>query len=199
MVCGPVALVQHLQKMLPPSIWGVELEQCQLEDACQCEDPIEGSCLPSELEVGVTAYTTLSPMVSGYEDENLYPKLMNEDAEYEKDEAFIHQMEGLHDECVDTLLAVKEEEDEKDIVQVSIHSDICAGHARSSIISQFDQEAETDLRSHQQVKEEENLVNISDVACLCHGKSSQTARQSTHAVATTRMPSLQSSAALMDF
>ncbi|KAM4651161.1 uncharacterized protein O3C94_013710 [Discoglossus pictus] len=56
----------------------------------------------------------------------------------------------------------KEGEDEEDILPVTIHSDLSAGHVKLSVVSRFDQEAEPDVRGHQQVKEEEIAVNISE-------------------------------------
>ncbi|KAM4642136.1 uncharacterized protein O3C94_016519 [Discoglossus pictus] len=96
--------------------------------------------------------------------------------EDERNDQDIHQVEicsdpfaGLRDEHLDTLSVIKEEEDErdeKDIVQVTIDSDICDGHVSCSVVSQFDQEAEPDVRSHQQFKEEEIPVNTSEAASI---------------------------------
>ncbi|KAM4626785.1 uncharacterized protein O3C94_019768 [Discoglossus pictus] len=74
------------------------------------------------------------------QDGHLYPELINEDGEYERDEKSIHQMEihsdpytGLHDEQLDTLSVFDEDEgDDQDIVQATIHSDICAVKLQAS-------------------------------------------------------------------
>ncbi|KAM4642428.1 uncharacterized protein O3C94_016756 [Discoglossus pictus] len=69
----------------------------------------------------------------------------------------------LQSDNVDTVSEEGEDEmDEKNILPVTIHSELSAGHVKSSVVSQFDQEAEPDVRSHQQVKEEEIPVNISE-------------------------------------
>ncbi|KAM4602332.1 uncharacterized protein O3C94_023514 [Discoglossus pictus] len=52
--------------------------------------------------------------------------------------------------------------DEKDILPVTIQSELSAGHVRSSAVSALERETQTDVRSHQQVKEEEIPVNISE-------------------------------------
>ncbi|KAM4613995.1 uncharacterized protein O3C94_022036 [Discoglossus pictus] len=57
----------------------------------------------------------------------------------------------------------EDEKDEKDILTVTIQSELSAGHVRSSGVSKFDQEAEPDVRGHRQVKDEEIPVNISEV------------------------------------
>ncbi|KAM4642489.1 uncharacterized protein O3C94_016803 [Discoglossus pictus] len=70
---------------------------------------------------------------------------------------------GLQNDNVDPVSEEGEDEmDEKDILPVTIHSELFAGHVRSSVVSKFDQEAEPDVRSHQQVKEEAIPVNISE-------------------------------------
>ncbi|KAM4622920.1 gastrula zinc finger protein XlCGF66.1-like [Discoglossus pictus] len=69
----------------------------------------------------------------GLQDEDLYPELLNEEGECERDEKPIHQLE--------------------------IHSDPCTGSER--VKSKCDQEKETHMRSHQQIKEKEIPVNIS--------------------------------------
>ncbi|KAM4642462.1 uncharacterized protein O3C94_016779 isoform 1-T2 [Discoglossus pictus] len=72
----------------------------------------------------------------GLQDENLSPKLINEDGQYEREEKPIHKVE--------------------------IHSDPPAGSEKekSSVILKLNSEEETNLGSHHQVKEEELPVNI---------------------------------------
>ncbi|KAM4642117.1 uncharacterized protein O3C94_016498 [Discoglossus pictus] len=74
---------------------------------------------------------------------------------------------GLQSDNVDPVSEEGEDEmDEKDILPVMIHSELSAGHMRSSVVSQCDQEAEPDVRSHQKVKKEEIPVNISEEAAF---------------------------------
>ncbi|KAM4710128.1 uncharacterized protein O3C94_000133 [Discoglossus pictus] len=85
-----------------------------------------------------------------------------------EEEIPVNISEGLHSGNMDTISFIKKEEDERDdqdIHQVEIGSDLCAGHVRSSVVSKFDQVAEPDVRSHQQVKEEEIPVNIREDLC----------------------------------
>ncbi|KAM4707788.1 uncharacterized protein O3C94_008758 [Discoglossus pictus] len=70
----------------------------------------------------------------GPQDANLHPELLNEEEEYGRDEKSIHQMEIQSDPCTDS----------------------------ERVKSELDQEEETNMRSHQQIKEEEIPVNISD-------------------------------------
>ncbi|KAM4687526.1 uncharacterized protein O3C94_006040 [Discoglossus pictus] len=68
---------------------------------------------------------------------------------------------------MEVVSGLKEDEDdsnEKDILQVTIHSDICAGsdRAESSILPKLEQEDETNVRSHQHIKEEDIPVTISE-------------------------------------
>ncbi|KAM4641304.1 uncharacterized protein O3C94_015692 [Discoglossus pictus] len=67
---------------------------------------------------------------------------------------------GLQSDNIDTVS--EEGEDEKDILPVTIQSELSAEYVMSSVVSKIDQEAEPDLRSHQQFKEEEIPVNISE-------------------------------------
>ncbi|KAM4652078.1 uncharacterized protein O3C94_014416 [Discoglossus pictus] len=71
---------------------------------------------------------------------------------------------GIQDEHVDTLSAEGGDEmDGKDILQVTIHSELCAGpsNMKPSFVSTLEQE-ELTIRDHQQVKEEEIPINISE-------------------------------------
>ncbi|KAM4688518.1 uncharacterized protein O3C94_006709 isoform 2-T2 [Discoglossus pictus] len=87
--------------------------------------------------------------------------------EDERDDQDIQQVEiysGLHDENMETVSVLKEDErDEKGILQMMIHSDICAGSDRvnSLILPKLYQEEETNV-SRQQIKEEEIPVSISE-------------------------------------
>ncbi|KAM4650759.1 uncharacterized protein O3C94_013428 isoform 1-T2 [Discoglossus pictus] len=72
---------------------------------------------------------------------------------------------GLYNENRDIALVIEEGEDdrdEKDIDQVTVCSDLGAGHVKPSIVLNLEQEAEPDVRSRQQIKEEEFPVNISE-------------------------------------
>ncbi|KAM4642311.1 uncharacterized protein O3C94_016676 [Discoglossus pictus] len=78
-----------------------------------------------------------------------------------KEEIHINISEGLHNENLDTVLAIKEEEDEmdeRDILQVTIQSDLCAG---PSSWTSAEQEKELVAKKHQEL-EEEIPINISD-------------------------------------
>ncbi|KAM4687457.1 uncharacterized protein O3C94_005984 isoform 1-T1 [Discoglossus pictus] len=70
----------------------------------------------------------------GPHNENLYPEIINDEGEYERNEKTIHQLE--------------------------IHSDPCTGSDR--VESKPDNEEETNVRSHQQIKEEDIPVTISE-------------------------------------
>ncbi|KAM4707804.1 uncharacterized protein O3C94_008854 [Discoglossus pictus] len=74
-----------------------------------------------------------------------------------------HRSSGLPDDNLDMRSVIEEQEDERngnDYQQQETQSEPGAGHAGPSVVSMFDQEAEQDVRSHQQVKEEEIPVNI---------------------------------------
>ncbi|KAM4642401.1 uncharacterized protein O3C94_016735 isoform 2-T2 [Discoglossus pictus] len=71
---------------------------------------------------------------------------------------------GLRDEHEDTVSEEGEDEvDEKDIVQVTIQSELCAGpsHVKVSSVSMYEQE-ELNRMEHRQIKEEDFPVIISD-------------------------------------
>ncbi|KAM4642509.1 uncharacterized protein O3C94_016817 isoform 2-T2 [Discoglossus pictus] len=68
---------------------------------------------------------------------------------------------GLQDEHVDTVS--EEGKDAKGILQVTIHSELSAGHEEHSVVSKLDQELDQpNVRRKQQVKEEEIPVDISE-------------------------------------
>ncbi|KAM4709336.1 uncharacterized protein O3C94_020402 [Discoglossus pictus] len=70
---------------------------------------------------------------------------------------------GLQSDNADPVSEEGEDEmDEEDILPVMIRSELSAGHVRSSVVSKFDQVTQTDVRGHQQHKEEESPVNISE-------------------------------------
>ncbi|KAM4652080.1 uncharacterized protein O3C94_014418 [Discoglossus pictus] len=72
---------------------------------------------------------------------------------------------GFQDENVDPVIEQGEDEmDEKGIVQMTIHPKPCARHSnvKLPVVSNLDQEAEPNVRFHQQVKEEDIPVNISE-------------------------------------
>ncbi|KAM4689109.1 uncharacterized protein O3C94_007251 [Discoglossus pictus] len=70
---------------------------------------------------------------------------------------------GLQSDNVDPVSEEGEDEmDEKEIPPGTIQSELSAGHVRSPVGSELGKEAEPDVRSHQQVKEEEIPVNISE-------------------------------------
>ncbi|KAM4687807.1 uncharacterized protein O3C94_006261 [Discoglossus pictus] len=82
-----------------------------------------------------------------------------------EEEIPVNISDGLHSGDMDTISVIKEEEDERDdqeIHRVEMCSDPCAGHVWPSVGSALGKEAEPDVRSHQQVKEEEIPVNISE-------------------------------------
>ncbi|KAM4642391.1 uncharacterized protein O3C94_016728 isoform 2-T3 [Discoglossus pictus] len=74
---------------------------------------------------------------SGLPDDKLYPELINKEGEYETEENDIQRMEIQSHQC-------------------PVHEKVT-----QSIITKFDQE-ETHVRSHQQIKEEEIPINISE-------------------------------------
>ncbi|KAM4707224.1 uncharacterized protein O3C94_004473 isoform 1-T2 [Discoglossus pictus] len=81
---------------------------------------------------------------------------------------------GLQSDNVDPVSEEGEDEKEKkDILPGTIQSELSAGHVRPSIVSRFDQEAEPDVRGHQQFKEEKLSVNISEdvsmTSNMCEG------------------------------
>ncbi|KAM4642138.1 uncharacterized protein O3C94_016521 [Discoglossus pictus] len=69
---------------------------------------------------------------------------------------------GLQSDSVDTVSEEGDEMNEKDILLVTIGSELAAGYVRSSVVSQFDQEPEPDVRNRQHVKEEKIPVKISE-------------------------------------
>ncbi|KAM4687509.1 uncharacterized protein O3C94_006022 isoform 1-T2 [Discoglossus pictus] len=70
---------------------------------------------------------------------------------------------GLQSDNVDPVSEGREDEmGEKEIPPVTIQSELSAGHVRPPGGSELGKEAEPDVRSHQQVKEEEIPVNISE-------------------------------------
>ncbi|KAM4687513.1 uncharacterized protein O3C94_006026 [Discoglossus pictus] len=70
---------------------------------------------------------------------------------------------GLQSDNVDPVSDEGEDETgEKDSPPVTIQSELSAGHVRPSVASTLEQEPEPDVRSHQQIKEEEIPVDISE-------------------------------------
>ncbi|KAM4642373.1 uncharacterized protein O3C94_016719 isoform 2-T2 [Discoglossus pictus] len=75
----------------------------------------------------------------------------------------VYKSSGPQDENIETSSAEGESEmDEKDILQVTIHSELCTEHVKPSIVSKLCQEPDPDVRSHHQVKEEDIPVIISE-------------------------------------
>ncbi|KAM4603227.1 uncharacterized protein O3C94_023401, partial [Discoglossus pictus] len=111
---------------------------------------------------------------SGLHSGNMDAALVIKEEKDESDDNYIVQMTIPSDICAgpqsDNVAPVREDRedgmDEKDILPVTIQSELSAGHVRSSVVSQFGQEAEPDVRSYQQVKEEDIPVNISEVRFL---------------------------------
>ncbi|KAM4614050.1 uncharacterized protein O3C94_022076 [Discoglossus pictus] len=73
-----------------------------------------------------------------------------------------HRSSGLQDESVDSLSNEEDDEmDEKDILQVTIHPDLCVGSDEMKPLSLSKEDQEEDVTSGQPVKEEQIPVNIS--------------------------------------
>ncbi|KAM4706510.1 uncharacterized protein O3C94_007109 [Discoglossus pictus] len=108
--------------------------------------------------------------VTGIHDEHLGAMSFIKEEEDVRDENDTVQMTIHSDICAapqsDNVDPVSDDgedvKDEKGILPVTSQSELSAGHVRSSVVSKFDEEAEPDVRGHQQVKEEEIPVNISE-------------------------------------
>ncbi|KAM4709240.1 uncharacterized protein O3C94_019548 [Discoglossus pictus] len=111
---------------------------------------------------------------AGRPDEDLETLSICQEAAGEREEPDIHQEEicpqpvtdltGIQDGSLHTVYEQEDEMDDQDNQQVVIRSDQCrdSGKVTPSVLSEFDQEEETNMKSPREIKEEEIPVNIID-------------------------------------
>ncbi|KAM4688515.1 uncharacterized protein O3C94_006707 [Discoglossus pictus] len=123
----------------------------------ESEDP---DYVPHPDDITLELSDTKPPVAPKIEEEELN---LRDHQLVKEEEIPVNISKGLQNDNKDPVIEEAEDEmDEKDILPVTIQSELSAGHVKPSVVSPLDEEAQPDVTSHQQVKEEDIPVNISE-------------------------------------
>ncbi|KAM4652824.1 uncharacterized protein O3C94_015033 isoform 2-T2 [Discoglossus pictus] len=165
LLTGEVSLLQHLTRTLKV----IEMKDKKMIERILSHAQEILDLLTGEVHIkcdDVAVYFSMEEWEYIEEHKELYKDVMMENHQTPRTLGIpANRSSGLQDGSLDSVYDEEEDEmDEKDIQQVVISSGHFTDHdeVTPSVLSKFDQEKETNMRSPRQIKEEEIPVNISE-------------------------------------